>query len=203
MLPRTRALSAVVLTTALLGLAACGDDTGEPTTSADTTASETPTPSESASAAPTSARTDFCAHIPRAAIEEAILGKSIYDEVWNAGDKFEVVGGAHQEGAEFGCAWTAKDGTSVTAWLFASPVSADEAATLVQQARDGCARRKVPTPGDPAVTVQCINDDDTVTRTQALYGDAWLSCSLQTPGILTRLSRAADWCAAVRDAALV
>jgi hypothetical protein len=211
MFSRTRALPAAVLVTALLGLAGCGD-TDEPTTSADTAsdtasetaaASESPTPSESASAAPTSARTDFCAQIPPAAVQTALLGKSIYDEVWKAGDHAEVIGGVHDEGAEFGCAWTAKDGTTVTAWLFAAPVSADEATTLAHKARAGCAQRKIPSPGDPSVTVQCIYDDDTVTRTQALYGDAWLSCSLQTPGILIRLERAADWCAAVRQAALV
>ncbi|MFC7493030.1 MULTISPECIES: hypothetical protein [unclassified Nocardioides] len=205
MSPRNRALLAAVVVTALLGLAGCGDSADEPSTASETpseTASESPAPSETASAAPTSARTDFCAQISPAAIEEAILAKPVYEEAWSDGEKFDIVGGAHRKGAEFGCAFTAKDGTSATAWLFATAVSADEAATLVKQARDGCAKRKVQSPGDPAVTVQCIFDDDTVTRTQALHGDAWLSCSLQTPGILTRLSRAADWCAAVRDAAL-
>lgn len=208
MLSRSRALPAAVLMAALLGLSGCGNDTDEPTTTASDSAgaSDSPTASTSPSetAAPSSARTDFCAQIPRPAIRTALYGAAIYDEAWTPGKDADVRGGVHAAGAEFGCAWTAKDGTTVTAWLFAAPVSADEGATLVKKAGAGCEHKKVRAPGaDAAVTVQCISDDDTVTRTQALYGDAWLSCSLQTPGILTRLDRAADWCDAVREAALV
>lgn len=200
MLPRSRALPAAVLMAALLGLAGCGDDTAD---SAGTSASSTPSATPSETAPPSSARTDFCTRIAKPAIQTALDGASVYDETWAPGKDAEVRGGVHAEAAEFGCAWTAKDGTTATAWLFAGPVSADQAATLAKQAGAGCEPKRVRAPGgDPAVTVQCINDDDTVTRTQALYGDAWLSCSLQTPGILIRLDRAADWCDAVREAAL-
>jgi hypothetical protein len=201
-----RALPALALVTAL-ALAGCGSDSEAPSTGSDPDAvSDTPTasPSESASAVPQSARGDFCASISKAAIRTGIEGKSVYDESWEPGQDYDTVGGVHAQGAEWGCAWTAKDGTSVTAWLFAEPVTSADATKLAKKARAGCEQKKVRTPGaDVGVTVQCISDDDTVTRTQALYGDAWLSCSLQTPGILTRLDRAADWCDAVRKAALV
>lgn len=209
MLSRSRALPAAVLMAALLGLAGCGDDTGEPTSAASEAPSSAQSPSKdpsgspSETAPPSDARADFCSRIAKPAIRTALDGAAVYDETWAPGKDADVRGGAHAAGAEFGCAWTAKDGTSATAWLFAGPVTADDAATLVKQARDGCEPKWMRAPGGkPAVTVQCINDDDTVTRTQALYGDAWLSCSLQTPGILTRLDRAADWCDAVRKAAL-
>lgn len=200
MSPLTRPLLTALLVTALVGLAGCGDSSDDPATTATDAAG---TPSGSASAIPTSARTDFCSQIPMSAVKTALDGTSVYDETWEPGTDAEVMGGAHDPGSEWGCEWTAKDGTTVTAWLFASPVSSQDAARLVKKARGGCEEQKVARHGRPSVTVQCINDDDTVTRSQALFGDAWLSCSLQTPGILTRLDRAGDWCAAVRQAALL
>lgn len=211
MSPLTRPILTALLVTALVGLAGCGDSSDDPSTTAtDSTTGSSATSSPSADATPskeatppTSARTDFCSQIPMSAVKTALDAASVYDETWKPGTDAEVMGGAHDPASEWGCEWTAKDGTSVTAWLFATPVTPQDATKLVKQATDGCEKQKVAPHGDPTVTVQCINDDDTVTRTQALFGDAWLSCSLQTPGILTRLDRAGDWCAAVREAALV
>jgi hypothetical protein len=201
----TRPLMTGLLVVALVGLAGCGDSSDDPATTASDPASSATTstaPSDQASRTPTGARADFCAQIPAAKVRAAIDGRSVYDESWQPGQPADLIGGAHENGAEYGCTWTAKDGTTVTAWMFARPVTAAEATQLVRKDGPGCERRRAPQYGEPSSTVQCINDDDTVTRSQGLFGDAWIGCSLQTPGILTKLDRANAWCATVRGAAL-
>ena len=202
----TRPLMTGLLVTALVGLAGSGCGSDDPETTASDPASSSTTastePSDQASPTPTGARADFCAQIPAAKVRSAIDGESVYDESWQPGQPADLVGGAHENGAEYGFTWTAKDGTTVTAWMFARPVTAAEAAQLVRKDGPGCARRQAPQYGDPSSTVQCINDDDTVTRSQGLFGDAWIGCSLQTPGILKDLDRANAWCATVRGAAV-
>ena len=75
---------------------------------------------------------------------------------------------------EFGCRWTAGDGTA-EAWVFVPPVTRERAAGLV---RDGCRGVDGPAFGDPSVACRTEAAGSETFTFRGLFGDAWLSCRL-------------------------
>lgn len=126
------------------------------------------------------ARVEFCDRVPAAAVRHA-LGGAVEDEAsWGNGDP--VPGDAAGDVAhELGCAWTATDGTAARAWVFARPVTADFAGTLVRQAGalEGCTAEAAPVFGSPALLQTCARPDGTQrVRRAGLFGDTWLTCEV-------------------------
>lgn len=184
---------AAVLAAALLALGACsGGDEPE----ADPTPTAEPTPlADFATDSLTVARASFCARVAPAAIEDALGAAPEDAEEWVNGDR-AAVGGVTDVVHEYGCRWRASDGTAVSGWVFAPPVTPGRAAGLRRAAaqEDGC--RPVagaPPYGSPSVAVRCGR----TISFQGLFGDAWLSCSASTDD----LAVAGRWCVSVAQAA--
>jgi hypothetical protein len=149
----------------------------------------------------TIARADFCARVAPDAVEEALGGAAESSETYANGDRAQVAPGVHDVVHEYGCTWKAADGTIARAWVFAPPVTAEQAAALRKAATGrGCRPIKdAPAYGDPSVAVRCGAE----TAFHGLFGDAWLSCSVEAtegePGAL--LDRTGRWCVTVAQAA--
>ena len=194
-------IAATLLT--LPGVTACTGDDGP-----DAAPSPTPQPTPLADLATDQmavARDSFCARVAPAAVDEA-LGAPAEDEAdWSNGER-AAVGGVTDVVHEFGCRWRAADGTAASGWVFAPPVAPDQAAALRRAAAraEGC--REVagaPAYGSTSVAVRCADGAGPVTTSfHGLFGDAWLSCSLESPGTDGDLvARAEQWCATVLAAA--
>ncbi|GAB6985844.1 hypothetical protein [Nocardioides pyridinolyticus] len=184
-----------LLAAALLALTACTAGDEEP--GADTTPTAEPTPlTDFATDEVTIARDAFCSRVAPAAVEDALGGAPARADEWVNGDR-ATVGGVTDVVHEFGCRWRAADGTAVSGWVFAPPVTPGRAAVLRRAAAraDGC--RPVagaPAYGSPSVAVRC---DDGTTSFHGLFGDAWLSCSAPSGD----LAVAGRWCVSVAQAA--
>lgn len=184
-----------LLAAALLALTACTGGGEEP--EADPTPTAEPTPlADFATDSLTIARESFCARVAPAAVEAALGGEPDSADAWVNGDR-ATVGGVTDVVHEYGCRWRAVDGTAVSGWVFAPPVTAGRAAGLRRAAAqaDGC--RPVagaPAYGSPSVAVRC---EDGTTFFHGLFGDAWLSCSAPTGD----LAVAGRWCVSVAQAA--
>lgn len=142
------------------------------------------------------ARGEFCARVAPDAVAAALGAEPADADTWANGDRTRLSDGVRDVAHEYGCSWTAADGSVARAWVFAPPVTTSAAAALGRQSRraDGC--RPVPDApayGDPSVAVRCGDE----IAFHGLFGDAWLSCSLQT----SELDRAGRWCVAVAQAA--
>ena len=125
---------------------------------------------------------------------------------WANGDRTKLADGVRDVAHEYGCAWTAADGTVATAWVFAPPVTADRAGELARDARRADRCRPLPDApayGAPSIAVSCGTKGGARTTFQGLFGDAWLSCSLEKPGAAPDVDRTGHWCVAVAEAAAV
>jgi hypothetical protein len=197
-----RRLAAAVLA-ALLGVpavTACTGSEDEPETA--------PTPratslAELAEEDPTVVRAGFCPRVAPQAVGDA-LGASVEDSTtWSNGDRGEVAGGGSDVLHEFGCSWTAEDGTVARAWVFAPPVDTAEARRLAKQARNAEGCRPVARAaafGAPSATVGCTEQGRATTAYHGLFGDAWLSCTIEAAEEPDP-ARTDRWCAAVVQAA--
>ena len=191
---------AVVLAALLAGSALTGcDDEDQP---------EEPTPSavstpltDFATDDITVARADFCSRVAPNAVEEALGAAVESAETYANGDRVEVAPGVRDVAHEYGCTWTAADGTVARAWVFAPPVTAEQADGLVTSAPGkGCRQvRSAPAYGDPSVAALCGDE----LAFHGLFGDAWLSCSVEATGTdhQALLDRAGRWCVTVAQAA--
>ena len=185
-----------LLVAALRALTACTGGDEEPTADPTPTTTE-PTPlADFATDSLTVARESFCARVAPASVEDALGGAPDRTDEWVNGDR-AAVGGVTDVVHEYGCRWRTSDGTAVSGWVFAPPVTRAQAAALRRAAAqaDGC--RPVagaPAYGSPSVAVRC---DDGTTSFHGLFGDAWLSCSAPTDD----LAVAGRWCVSVAQAA--
>ena len=88
---------------------------------------------------------------------------------------------------EFNCTFDASTGAQARVWVFAEPVTTAVGRSIVQEARrePGCAvRPDAPTFGTPSVGTLCRTGSPAsrAVTLRGLFGDAWLSCRLSTPG---------------------
>jgi hypothetical protein len=94
------------------------------------------------------------------------------------------------------------------AWVFAPPVTPDEARALAAAAarERGCrALPDAPAFGSPTAAIACTGGGDQRVSFRGLFGDAWLACSLSAPTSErdqdALADRAGRWCVAVARAA--
>ncbi len=180
-------------------LAGCGGD-------------EAPTAGPSTSPTPIAAlettgmslvRVEFCDLVPRASIRRALAGAAGSSASWTNGDP--VPGGKSGDlGHEIGCSWKGSNGRTARAWVFARPVSAPFATSLVKAAGDQSGCRMVPGPafGKPTMAQVCTpggTSGTTRARYAGLFADTWLTCEVTGPRAeRDRVrARAAAWCVSV------
>ncbi|WP_345525933.1 hypothetical protein [Nocardioides endophyticus] len=148
-------------------------------------------------------RGEFCARVAPGAVTEALAGEVADSDTWANGDRTRLADGVRDVAHEYGCSWTATDGTVASAWVFAPPVTPAGASALAKAASrvEGCQ----PVAGAPAygarsTAVRCGDE----IAFHGLFGDAWLSCSVAPVGTADReglLDRGGRWCVAVAQAA--
>jgi hypothetical protein len=149
-------------------------------------------------------RGPFCDRVSPTGVEHALGAVPADGERWENGDRVRLADGSRDRVHEFGCRWTGEDGAVATAYLFVPPVTPPEARSLARDAIGaGCSTFAAQGFGRPNVATRCVDEDATTELTyRGLFGDAWLVCSLQTPGDPASLpTRASAWCVEVLEAA--
>ena len=187
----------VAVLVAVLALTACSG--GSEPSAAPTSVAPTPLASFETRTL-TVARADFCAEVAPAAVADVLGGDPAKTHTWANGDRTTLADGVTDVAHEYGCRWTARDGTSAQGWVFAPPVTPGQAGRLRHAAvtAKGC----TPVPDAPefgarSVAVRC---DAGTTAFPGLFGDAWLSCSV-TGVAGDAVERAGRWCVSVAQAA--
>lgn len=149
-------------------------------------------------------RAPFCEQVSPTGIEHALGGPPASHEVWGNGDRVRLPDGSLDRVQEYGCTWTAADGTTASAWVFVPPV---DRATARSLAREEPATECRPFDGDrfgsPGASWACPTEGGTQERYAGRLGDAWLTCALtstgQRDGELD--ARTSEWCVTVVEAA--
>jgi len=152
------------------------------------------------------ARAPFCDAIDERQVD-AVLGSVPDVRAWENGDQLDVGSGTDVV-HEFGCAYAVQDVGEARAWVFAPPVSADEAQQLVTKASKGagCVAADAPPFGNPTVALTCTAKDGTQRASyRGLFGDAWLVCEVARPATAPASTDLTDeagrWCVGVLEAA--
>ena len=128
-------------------------------------------------------RIEFCQLVPDTAVEDAVGGKPASDSSYGNGDEVEIAGVGKDVVHEIGCSWTGDDGTTARAWVFARPVNAAFARSVIASGRKtkGCRTIAGPPYGKPAATQLCTTADGKKRlRHAGLFGQTWLTCELAT-----------------------
>jgi len=147
-------------------------------------------------------RADICGLLPTAAAARALGAAVATTETHVNGDRAPVGDGADVM-HEFGCSWSAADGTTVSAWVFAPPVTVAEAGDLARRLlrAGGCREVSGPELGADSVVTACHRGEKTELAFHGLFGDAWLSCAVTGRGMPKALrARAGAWCVDVLEA---
>ena len=152
------------------------------------------------------ARESFCDAIDDRQVSAALDGEPADSSSWENGDAVDLGNGVEDVAHEFGCRYTAEDGTIAQAWVFAPPVDVAGAERLVKAAGKavGCEVGTGLAFGTPTLALTCTRDDGVVRASyRGLFGDAWLACEVVRPagadwGVVDRAGR---WCVGVLQAA--
>jgi hypothetical protein len=193
---RRRAVAGTLLAQLIL-LSGCSGST-------DTPAAKTPAPTPITKldvAGVRLARVPFCDRLTETAVRRALGGAAESDDAWANGDPVPGGSGSGDVGHELGCSWSGPGGAEAAAWVFARPVSADFATTLVRRAtRDSCPAQPAGVFGSPALLQLCPASPGLErVRRAGLFGDGWLTCEVTGPTADAR-ARADRWCATVVSA---
>jgi hypothetical protein len=193
---RSRRIAVIVVAlSGCLVLAGCSgsDDASRPRPSA-------PTPLAKLDATAVHlARATFCDRVPKAAVRDALDSGTAETSSWKSGDPAPT-GGSGDVAHEFGCAWTGKNGAVARAWVFARPVSAELAGSLVTEAgtEQGCTAERATVLGSPALLQTCTQPGGVErVRRAGLFDDTWLTCEVTGPSAQRPRSRLDAWCGAV------
>ena len=150
------------------------------------------------------ARAPFCDRVSPTGIEHALGDVPADSETWANGDLLRLPDGTRDRVQEYGCAWTAADGTRASAWVLVPPVDRAGARDLAREepAAD-CTTFDGDRFGRPSATWACPTEGGTEERYAGRLGDAWLTCSLDVSGARDAEtdSRTSEWCVTVVDAA--
>lgn len=156
-------------------------------------------------------RIEFCSLVPGSAVEDAVGGKPAAKDAWGNGDEQALPGVGTDVLHELGCSWTgatssAGPATTARAWVFARPVEAAYARSVVAANRGvrGCRTAQGAAYGAPTTTQVC-SLPGAAGRTQrvrhaGLFGQTWLTCELQGPPAADLRARADTWCVQVANA---
>lgn len=149
-------------------------------------------------------RGPFCDRLSPTGVEHALGAVPSESAQWENGDRVRLPDGTRDRVHEFGCSWTGEDGSLATAYLFVPPVTTRQARALVRgPLPPGCSPMAPNGFGRPNLATRCVDAQATTELTyRGLFGDAWVVCSLQTPGDPASLpTRASAWCVEVLEAA--
>lgn len=149
-------------------------------------------------------RIDFCSLVSGSAVAAALGGKATADSSYGNGQAVGVAGVGRDRVHETGCTWS-RGAVRASAWVFAQPVTAGLARSVISAgAHDhGCREVAGPAFGRPSYTRVCGAGNRAVTvRHAGLFGQTWLTCevggaSLPSTGVR---ARADAWCVAVATA---
>jgi len=195
------AVAAVVVTGAgvAAGTLVLGDDADPPTGAPFST-----TPLESFDTTTvTVARERFCDDVDPRQVAAALGAEPSAEDSYDNGDEVALADGVTDVAHEFGCTWTADDGTEARAWVFAPPVDPSRAKKLVngEIRRVTCDYAGGPAYGDPTLAMMCVDESGTTASYRGLFGDAWLTCELAVPDATADQAalreRTGAWCAGV------
>jgi hypothetical protein len=150
-------------------------------------------------------RGSFCDRVDERQVSAALGGEPADATSWRSGDRIDVGDGVQDVAHEFGCRWTGADGAVAQAWVFAPPISTDQAKGMARGAAKGKGCRPVDGPafGDPTLALSCTDGDVVRASYRGLFGDAWLTCEVTRPAGATWdvTDRAGRWCVGVLQAA--
>lgn len=185
------------------GVVALGRDDAEPARAKETF---TTTPlSEYDATGVVVTRGAFCDAVDARQVSAALGGDPVDSASWENGDTIDLGNGVEDVTHEFGCRYTAQDGTIAQAWVFAPPVDAAGAQRLVKAARKapGCEAGTGPAFGAPTLALTCTKDGVVRASYRGLFTDAWLVCEVARPAGADWdvVDRAGRWCVGVLQAA--
>lgn len=147
-------------------------------------------------------RIRFCSLVPGSAVKDALGAKPDGHASYGNGDRQDLPGVGRQVLQELGCAWTTDAGAAARAWVFAQPVDAAGARTVVLDSKRqvGCTPEQGPQFGDPALFQVCRAPGGAQrVRHAGLFGQTWLTCEVTGTGSDVR-QRAEQWCVQVVNA---
>ena len=165
-------LVAGVLTALVVGggVVALGSDEEDPTPAEESFAT-TPL-SEFDASGVVVGRAAFCDELDDRQVSAAIGGDPADSSSWENGDTIDVGSGVEDVAHEFGCRYTAADGTIAQAWVFAPPVDVAGAQRLVKAAgrATGCEAGTGPAFGNPTLALTCTKDGIERASYRGLFG---------------------------------
>lgn len=143
----------------------------------------------------------FCDRVSPTGIEHALGEAAEHRDSWENGDRVRLPDGTRDRIHEYGCSWTAPDGTRARAWVFAPPVSRARARSLAEETRGKRCRPVSGQPfGKPSAAVSCrVGGGERMVRFAGLFGDGWLTCELTDRAV--DVAAASAWCVTVLEAA--
>jgi len=201
-------VGAVAAMLLLIGCTGSGDSSGPATPGATVGSDEGTALTDVDTTSLVVRRAPFCDLVDRAAVARALGVED--DEVpdvvaYGNGQRTQLTAKVKDVAHEYGCTWAVGD-SEARAWVFAPPVTRRRALTLIKLARDVAGCTTVPTAdpfGNPSQARSCRSGSAIETSYRGLFGDAWLTCTLQLPGgeQAELADRAGRWCAAVATAA--
>lgn len=133
-------------------------------------------------------RSAFCDRIPAADVAH-LVGSTARGTSWRDGDRVPL-GPTTDVAHEFGCSWTGTHGRSISAWVFAPPVTAAQASSYAAGAAAKCARLPGVF-GTSGIGLRCGSSYSF----RGLFGDAWLVCTVSGPAADADV--AGRWCVSV------
>ncbi|GAA4677811.1 hypothetical protein GCM10023226_13820 [Nocardioides nanhaiensis] len=203
----------VLVAGVVLGVVLLGGDDDAPDEPAAGPATPTSTPlADYDTLAVAVAREPFCEAVEPAVVTEVLEAEPTGVRTWADGEQVRLPEGGRDVAHEFGCRW-AVDGAVASAWVFAPPVTRRQAIDLAQvaQSADGCAPMRGARPyGLPTLAAFCRVEGrrgapaGTEASYRGLFGDAWLTCTLEVPGASpdeALAERAGRFCVSVLEAA--
>ncbi len=209
----SRRIIGATLLTAALALAGCTSSPDEP--AAAPTTPPRPTGAHLDLSRLPVHRSEFCHVLAGDDVEQALGGTVLATGHYGNGEEAELTAGYVDVAHEYGCVYEGTGGSTATAWVFARPVDAAEARSLVRLERrqEGCAYPPSVQFGTPGLTSVCevpgAAGGEPVrfrARLAGLFGDTWVGCEVAEP--LDRsataavhrgdvVQRAEQWCTEV------
>lgn len=149
-------------------------------------------------------RASFCASIDPRQVAAALGADPESERTWDNGERVEVSEGVRDVVHEHGCEYVAGN-TSARGWVFAPPITQRRARQLLKGfVSPTCAGLPESRYGDPSVIASCDRQGGVTSIFAGRFGDAWLTCQLETQGPVDELEfaqRSARWCVSLAIAA--
>ena len=150
-------------------------------------------------------RIEFCELVPSSAVSDALDAEADTETSYRSGDEADLPGVGQEVVHEIGCAWSTDAGATARAWVFARPVEAAFAKTVLASSRQtkGCQTSPGPSYGEPSQTQTCrLPDGARRVRHAGLFGQTWLTCEVSAPApaeVDEVSARSERWCVEVAN----